>query len=77
MPFHPKTKALVLLRSGNRCECTRLGHDHIGRCPRVLTNAQFHHRTAQRLVVDDSLSNCEALCTSCHRQTGSYGRSGR
>ncbi len=77
MPFSLNIKALALFRSGDRCECRRLGHDHVGRCTRRLTSAtaQFHHKTAQRLVADDSLSNCEVLCIPCHRQTPSYGRS--
>jgi hypothetical protein len=75
MAFTQQTKALALWKAADRCQCNRLGHGHVGRCGRPLTmaTAQFHHKSAQRLVVDDSPSNCEALCVSCHRQTASYG----
>ncbi len=77
MPFPLLVKQQALARSRGRCECTRLMHSHSGRCPiGVNMGSEFHHRTAQRMPSsNDSLSNCEVLCVSCHRQTESYGRS--
>jgi len=67
-------------RSGARCECTRRTHLHSGRCSRVLkwedrgketsTGWEAHHVTAGGA---DVLSNCEILCQTCHKATGTYG----
>ncbi len=77
MAFPDLIKNQAYIRSGGRCECTRLLHVHFGgRCNAPLTsyNTEFHHKTAQAVGGNDGLSNCEALCITCHRQTGSYGR---
>lgn len=77
MAFSATVKAQALRRSGNRCECKRRHPHHLGRCSARVTmaNAQFHHITAQSVGGSDGLSNCEVLCTRCHRLTASYGRS--
>ena len=69
-------------RSGGRCECKRVTHDHpYGRCPNTLVwgrrgqdrsdGWEAHHRAAGG---GDTLSNCEILCTPCHEKTRTYGR---
>ncbi|GAH97763.1 unnamed protein product [marine sediment metagenome] len=68
------------LRAGGQCKCTRIGHRHKGQCNQQLFKAargkdtplgwEAHHVTAGG---PDTLSNCEILCQSCHKQTGSYG----
>ena len=68
-------------RSGGRCECKRAGHVHTGRCPKQLSPRrrgselaggwEAHHVVANG---GDTLSNCEILCQSCHKSTGSFGR---
>jgi 5-methylcytosine-specific restriction endonuclease McrA len=65
----------VWRRSGGRCECTRKSCGHIGRCNKPLTanNWDAHHKTAVSAGGDDTLSNCEALCLPCHKNTGTYG----
>ena len=73
-------------RSGGRCECQRstCGHGY-WRCGKQLDwNArgndyayggwEAHHKTAAAVGGPDTLSNCEILCISCHKNTGSYGR---
>ena len=84
MPFPQSVKDRAFKRSGGRCECRRVSHDHrnrsrrrLTRCPTTITsrNVQYHHVHAESLGGPDTLSNCEALCTPCHRGTRSYGRS--
>ena len=70
------TKDQAFARSGGRCECTRSSHtNHTGRCPTTIRRhtAEYHHRVSESAGGGDGLSNCEALCVTCHRQTGSYG----
>lgn len=74
MAFSELVKKQALRRSGGRCECRRSGHGHIGRCSARLTKPEFHHIHAQNQGGHDGLSNCEVLCTACHRRTASYGR---
>jgi len=67
-------------RSGGKCECTRTGHGHTGRCNRGLLKSsrgaessqgwEAHHITAGGM---DTLSNCQILCQDCHKKTGTYG----
>ena len=77
MPFSTETKAAAFRRSGGRCECERQEHRHYGRCstPITMANVEFHHITAESRGGSDGLSNCEALCHTCHVGTDSYGRS--
>jgi hypothetical protein len=76
MPFSDLVKLSALTRAGNRCECVRLRHTHAGRCTTRVSRltAHFHHRTAQIVGGNDTLSNCEVVCVTCHRETASYGR---
>ena len=73
-------------RSGGRCECQRssCGHGY-WRCGKQLDWSargndyayggwEAHHKTAAAVGGPDTLSNCEILCISCHKNTGSYGR---
>jgi len=62
-------------RAGGKCECTRSSCGHTGRCNKALTahNWHAHHKTAVEKGGSDTLSNCEALCISCHKNTQSYG----
>ena len=76
MAFSDTTKDVAYKRSGGRCECTRSSHiNHTGRCSTKITRhgAEYHHKTSISAGGSDSLSNCEALCTTCHKQTRSYG----
>lgn len=66
------------VRSGEKCECSRITHTHTGRCNKVL----YKHRRGDRdhgygweahhisVSGGDTLSNCEILCWNpCHRAT--------
>ena len=68
MAFSEETKELALARAGNQCECARGSHIHSGRCTVKLTgtNTEYHHKTAVASGGGDGLSNCEALCNTCH-----------
>ncbi|MCD6296559.1 MAG: HNH endonuclease [Deltaproteobacteria bacterium] len=67
-------------RSGGRCECTRSTCGHYSRCNKELLWAsrgvessygwEAHHITAGG---PDTVSNCEILCQSCHKNTRTYG----
>lgn len=75
MAFSDDTKARAYNRAGGRCECTRTGCGHRGRCNSDLSRGYHaHHRHAQSAGGGDDLGNCEALCVACHRNTASYGR---
>jgi 5-methylcytosine-specific restriction endonuclease McrA len=81
MAFPEDVKRQAFIRSGGRCECTRLGHPHVGRCQAGIAMAtilspatvEFHHLSASAVGGHDGLSNCQALCIPCHRGTASYG----
>lgn len=70
----------VYVRSGGRCECSRSTCKHPRvtggtRCTRTFTekgNWELHRVNSN---LEYTLSNCEALCVDCHKQTASYGRS--
>jgi len=77
-PFPESVKDQAFARSGGRCECHR---DHIGkqaphhggRCSATFTRHgswEAHHINAYG---PETLSNCEALCTTCHELTRTYG----
>lgn len=79
-PFPDIVVALAFARAGGRCECERLAHGHMGRCPRQLNPGyrgldvpggwEAHHRNSQGPGV---LSNCEIVCQHCHKLTRTYG----
>ncbi len=86
MAFSEKTVITAYLRAEGKCECSRktCGHNPI-RCNKQLIfknrgkdyeygGWEAHHRIAVASGGDDSLSNCEILCTECHKNTRSYGR---
>jgi 5-methylcytosine-specific restriction endonuclease McrA len=76
MAFSQQTKEAAYRRAGGRCECTRTMCGHSGRCNADLRYGwDAHHRHAQAAGGGDDLGNCEALCTACHKNTHSYGRS--
>jgi len=67
-------------RANGHCECMRSSCGHSGRCNKALVWEQrgketpngweAHHISAGG---SDTLSNCEILCQSCHKNTPSYG----
>lgn len=81
MAFSDEVVARAWAAAGGRCECTRTGHGHAGRCGKSLNRAsrgsdspqgwEAHHRTAGG---PDTLGNCEILCQDCHKKTRTYGR---
>jgi len=73
-------------RSGGKCECNRstCGHGYY-RCNKSLDfnsrgkdyaagGWEAHHKTAVAAGGSDTLSNCEILCISCHKNTRTYGK---
>lgn len=84
MAFSFETVRLAWVRAGAKCECQRKTCGHSGRCNQSLhwdkrnieceNGWEAHHRTALTSDGGDELSNCEILCISCHKNTGSYGR---
>ena len=72
-------------RSGERCECKRLRHGHIGRCDaKLIKNMngkrgeygswEIHHIDRHG---PNTASNYEVLCTyghDCHYKTRTFGR---
>jgi hypothetical protein len=60
-------------RSDGRCECTRDGHDHDGRCGAPLVWSLRHGIlsggwiAARRMALaTDVLENCEIRCSGCY-----------
>ncbi len=77
MAFSESDKAQILRNAGYKCECTRLCSTHRGRrCNVALTasNSHAHHKTAVASGGKDVVSNGEALCIPCHKNTETYGR---
>jgi len=72
-------------RSGGKCECERISHNHnFRRCNKTLIwgnrgkdwmigSWEAHHKTAVSVGGSNTLSNCEILCIDCHKTTRSYG----
>ncbi len=76
MAFPESVKDAAFKRSGGRCECKRSSHsNHTSRCSTTITrhSAEYHHVVSEDAGGPDTLDNCEALCKTCHKQTGSYG----
>lgn len=85
MAFSKETINAAWERSGGKCECARITHNHTGRCNKTLSFEnrgkegawgawEAHHKTAVSSGGADTLSNCENLCLDCHKKTRSYGR---
>jgi 5-methylcytosine-specific restriction endonuclease McrA len=77
MAFSEETKKAALKRSGGQCECTRIlctVHKTLY-CTAKLVDGHWHahHKTAVASGGSDALSNCQALCIPCHKQTQTYG----
>lgn len=77
MAFSDLTRQQAFARAGGMCECTMTVCNHIhGRCYAPLGwDWHAHHRHSQAAGGSDSLSNCQAMCVSCHERTRTYGRS--
>lgn len=74
-------------RSNHVCECNRRTHNHVGfvgRCTQSLTwlkranrdapdGWETHHKVSVNSGGDDTLSNCEILCSLCHKKTETFG----
>lgn len=78
MPFSDYIIKQAWQRSGGRCECTRRGHAHIGRCDRRLlesyrgdTATEFGWEACSKSGLYNDLSDCEILCFDC-QETISY-----
>lgn len=84
MAFSDQTVLDAWNRAKVSCECTRQICRHLIPCNRILLWSargdegpggwEANHRTSQAVVENDTLSNCEILCQSCHKNTRTYGR---
>lgn len=56
-------------------ECERCGAalSKQSRGSEGLYGWEAHHKTSVAVGGSDTLSNCEILCQSCHKGSGSYG----
>lgn len=76
MAFTEATRQAAYRRAGGRCECAMSVCRHSGRCNQPLgRNWHAHHRHSVAAGGDDGLSNCVAMCITCHQNTRTYGRS--
>jgi 5-methylcytosine-specific restriction endonuclease McrA len=76
MAFSQDVKDAAYKHAGGKCECKRIScSHHIGRCNASLIYGKWeaHHITSKSAGGADTLSNCEALCGTCHKNTMSYG----
>jgi hypothetical protein len=73
MVISEATRKKLYERADGRCECTMsICEHHKGRCPNKLGPGwNAHHRTAGGL---DDLGNLIAMCSTCHKNTRTYGR---
>ncbi|MFZ2097180.1 MAG: hypothetical protein WAV05_11145 [Anaerolineales bacterium] len=77
MAFSPEVIKQAWIRSGGRCECSKISHAHDRNlCSNELVfenqgrdgkGAWIAHRI--NINGDDSLSNCEILCWQCQKIT--------
>lgn len=76
MAFSQEVRMAAYRRAGGRCEC-QMGHcGHRGRCNKPLGGDwEAHHVHSVAAGGHDGLSNCLAMCKSCHQNTYTYGRS--
>ena len=76
MGFSASVKQRARELAGGRCECERKSCGHPGRCNKILRRPYWnaHHRRAVKSGGGDTLSNCEALCLQCHKNTRTYGQ---
>ena len=86
MAFSESTIHAAWLRAGGRCECKKILFGGVLRkCDKPLDwlsrgndyaigGWEAHHKVAVSSGGPDDISNCEILCISCHKNTGSYGR---
>jgi hypothetical protein len=76
LPFTYETIWKAWTASGGYCQCERTTHGHIEKHNKVLSfgrqgdttgdySWEAHHKDDP---FDDSLSNCEIICRSCHDQ---------
>ncbi len=80
MSFSDNVVSTAWNRAGGKCECTRKGCDHTGRCNKALNWGERGKETAGGWEAHhinrnggDVLSNCEILCQDCHKNTQSFG----
>lgn len=66
MAFSEETKQKALARAGNKCE-------KCGKRVTMLT-CDAHHKHSVNAGGSDTLSNCQILCTDCHKATKTYGK---
>lgn len=74
MAFSEKTRVLIFVKAGGRCE----------KCHRALVFGnhaegepgawEAHHKTSVAAGGDDVASNGMALCLDCHKKTYTFGR---
>lgn len=62
--FTARTKRLADDRAGHRCEGTRFGK----RCSAHAGRFHYDHRLPCWNGGDNSLGNCQLLCTPCHKR---------
>lgn len=79
MAFSEAIKDQAFARSGGRCECYREHQGlnaphHGGRDTTTFTRHGAWHAHHINANGPDTLSNCEALCVTCHQLTQTYGR---
>ena len=66
----------VFNRAGGLCQCTmKTCSHHTGRCNAMLRDDWEIHRTTAGCTYN--LSDVEAMCPRCYRNTPSYGRGKR
>jgi len=73
MAFSEDTKDKAFRRTGGRCECTAISHDHGSRkCSRFISRqgAAYRYLTAQSAGGSDGVENCQVVCAACHQMTG-------
>ena len=84
MAFTENTLKLAWKRANGKCECKRSICGHGYRCSKQLVWSnrgndsarggwEAHHIVSVRAGGSDALSNCQILCTECHKNTKSYG----
>ncbi|MDX1565140.1 MAG: hypothetical protein R3236_07025 [Phycisphaeraceae bacterium] len=75
MAFTEDVRHEAFERSGGRCECCRVEHQHpAGRCSNTLHIDEAVYVPLTEDAENNTLQNCQVLCSYCHMNISAHTR---